>query len=68
MARTLPTSKASNTPNAHLRLRRRGWWVHLKYYLLFAILIAAACGVLISGFLAAIPVVTRGMMFIFGPL
>jgi NAD-dependent dihydropyrimidine dehydrogenase PreA subunit len=45
-----------------------GWWVHLKYYLLFAILVAACCGVLISGFFAAIPVITRGMLFIASPL
>jgi ferredoxin len=39
------------------------WWVHLKYYLLAAVLISSLCGVLLSGFVAAIPVVTRGMMF-----
>jgi len=41
----------------------RGWWVHVKYYLLAAVLISSLCGVLLSGFVAAIPVVTRGMMF-----
>ena len=41
----------------------RGWWVHVKYYLLAAVLVSSLCGVLLSGFLAAIPVVTRGMMF-----
>lgn len=46
----------------------RGWWVHLKYYLLAAVLAAALSGVLLSGFVAAIPVVTRGLQFIFGPL
>lgn len=44
-----------------------GWWVHIKYYLLLATLVAAACGVLFSGFVAAIPVITRGMLFVFGP-
>ena len=49
-------------------LIRRGWWVQLKYYLLTATLVAALCGVLLSGFVAAIPVVTRGLQFTFGPL
>ena len=51
-----------------VRLRRRGWWVHLKYYLLPGTLVAALCGVLLSGFVAAIPVVTRGLQFILGPI
>ncbi len=41
----------------------RGGWVNLKYYLLAAVLVAALGGVLLSGFVAAIPVLTRGMMF-----
>jgi ferredoxin len=45
-----------------------GWWVHLKYYILMATLVAAFCGVLISGFVAAIPVITRGFLFLFEPL
>lgn len=45
-----------------------GWWVHIKYYLLFGILVAACCGVLVSGFFAAIPVITRGLLFIVSPL
>jgi ferredoxin len=50
------------------RVARDGWWVHLKYYLLLGVLVAAACGVLLSGFVAAIPVLTRGMVFILAPL
>ena len=50
------------------RVTRRGWWFHLKYYILVGMLIAALCGVLVAGFIAAIPVLTRGMMFILGPL
>jgi NAD-dependent dihydropyrimidine dehydrogenase PreA subunit len=50
------------------RVSDDGWWVHVKYYLLLGILVAALCGVLVSGFFAAIPVITRGMLFIFGPL
>ena len=45
-----------------------GWWVHLKYYLLFGILVSAFCGVLVSGFFAAIPVITRGLLFTVSPL
>lgn len=41
----------------------RGGWVHLKYYLLAAVLIASLGGVLLSGFVSAIPVLTRGLMF-----
>ncbi|HPM79998.1 MAG TPA: 4Fe-4S binding protein [Candidatus Anammoximicrobium sp.] len=40
-----------------------GWWVHLRYYLLAAVLISSLFGVLLSGFVAAIPVLTRGLMF-----
>ncbi|MEI7731654.1 MAG: 4Fe-4S binding protein [Verrucomicrobiota bacterium] len=50
------------------RVNERGGWIHLKYYLLVAVLVAACFGVLLSGFLAAIPVVTRGLQFILGPL
>ncbi len=50
------------------RVSDDGWWVHTKYYLLAATLICAAFGVLISGFFAAIPVITRGVLFLFDPL
>ena len=42
---------------------RPGGWVHLKYYLLTAVLISAFFGVLLSGYVAAIPVLTRGLLF-----
>jgi ferredoxin len=45
-----------------------GWWVHIKYYLLLGVMVAALCGVLLSGFVAAIPVITRGMLYLFSPL
>ena len=45
-----------------------GWWVHLKYYLLAGVIVSAFCGVLLSGVVAAIPVITRGMLYIFEPL
>ena len=51
-----------------LRLRTEGWWVNLRYFILAVTLISAAFGLLLSGFVAAIPLITRGMVFIFGPL
>jgi NAD-dependent dihydropyrimidine dehydrogenase PreA subunit len=45
-----------------------GWWVHIKYYLLAGTLMAAVFGVLVSGFVAAIPVITRGMLFTADPI
>ncbi|MBE7463917.1 MAG: 4Fe-4S binding protein [Planctomycetes bacterium] len=50
------------------KLKVTGGWVHTKYYLLAAILIAAAGGVLLSGYLAAIPVITRGLLFVGAPI
>lgn len=50
------------------RVADDGWWVHIKYYLLLGILVAAMFGVLISGFFAAIPVITRGLLFTLSPL
>jgi ferredoxin len=50
------------------RVADDGWWVHLKYYVLLGILVAAAGGVLISGVFAAIPVITRGLLFTLAPL
>jgi NAD-dependent dihydropyrimidine dehydrogenase PreA subunit len=52
----------------HERISDNGWWVHTKYYLLLATLVAALCGVLVSGFVAAIPVITRGLLFAVSPL
>jgi ferredoxin len=51
-----------------LRIPADGWWVHIKYFLLLAILVAAGCGVLLSGMFAAIPVITRGLLFTVSPL
>jgi ferredoxin len=50
------------------RVADDGWWVHIKYYLLAGTLLAAVCGVLVSGFFSAIPVITRAMLFIVDPL
>lgn len=46
----------------------RGWWVHLKYYILAACLVGAVFGVLLTGFVAAIPVVTRAFLFLVKPV
>ena len=48
--------------------QNRGWWVHLKYYLLLGCLISSIFGVLFTGFVAAIPVITRAFLFIVKPL
>ena len=48
--------------------QNRGWWVHLKYYLLLGCLVAALGGVLLTGFVAAIPVVTRAFLFLVKPV
>ena len=45
-----------------------GWWVHIKYYLLAFTLIAAVGGLLVSGFVSAVPVITRGFLFLLEPL
>ena len=50
------------------RVSADGWWVHLKYYILLGTMIAACGGVLVSGFVAAIPVITRGLLFTISPL
>lgn len=50
------------------RVSGDGWWVHIKYYLLAGVLLAALFGVLLSGYVAAIPVITRGMLVVGGPL
>ncbi len=51
-----------------LGVKRDGWWVNLRYYVLIAMLAAAVLGVTISGFAAAMPVVTRGFQFTLAPL
>jgi ferredoxin len=50
------------------RVADDGWWVHIKYYILLGTMIAAMFGVLISGFVSAIPVITRGFLFTVKPV
>ncbi len=50
------------------RVARDGPWVNLKYCLLAGVLAASVFGVLLGGFVAAIPVVTRGLIFVLGPI
>jgi ferredoxin len=50
----------------HRRARRR-WWAAARYLLLIAALVAAAAGVSVAGFLAPIPLLTRGLVFLAGP-
>ncbi len=49
-------------------VERRGWWAHLKYGVLALVVVAAVCGVLLTGFVAAIPVFTRGMTYLAAPV
>lgn len=51
-----------------LRIERDGWWVHLKYWVLATVIVAGSFGVLISVFVAAIAVITRGLLFLLGPV
>ncbi len=51
-----------------LRLQREGWWVYTRYYLLVVVLVAAAFGVLLSGFVAPIPVLTRALLLLVAPI
>jgi ferredoxin len=50
------------------RVERLGWWVHIRHYVLAGVMAAAIAGVMLSGFVSAIPVLTRGILLIFGPL
>jgi ferredoxin len=50
------------------RLAGDGWWVHLKYYQLLGSIICAGFGVLVTGYIAAIPVITRGFLMLGEPL
>jgi ferredoxin len=50
-----------------LHVTQRGFWAHAKYAHLGAVLVAAAFGVLLTGYLAAMPVLTRACVFILGP-
>ncbi len=51
----------------HFTVKREGWWINTRFYLLAAVMIASAFGVLLSGFVAAIPVLTRAMLFVAAP-
>ena len=50
------------------RVPENGWWVHIKYFLLLGTLLCAVLGVMVAGYVAAIPVVTRGLLFLLEPL
>ena len=51
-----------------LHVTRRGAWVHTRYYVLAAVVVAAFGGVALAGYVAAIPLVVRGLTFVLGPL
>src|SRR5262245_19408455 len=47
-----------------LKDQNRGCWVNLKYHLLVGCLVASIFGVLFTGFVAALPVITRAFLFL----
>jgi len=51
-----------------LHLNRKAWWVNLRYFILATVLVSAAFGVLLSGFVAAIVVWTRAILLFAGPV
>ncbi|MCY2954422.1 MAG: 4Fe-4S binding protein [Planctomycetota bacterium] len=53
---------------ARPRIKQDGGWIHTKYYILLVVAVASMFGVLLSGFVAAIPLVTRGLAFSVRPL
>lgn len=50
------------------RVGANGWWVHIKYYLLAGTMVCAIFGVLVAGYVSAIPVITRAIMYLGEPL
>ncbi|MBN2583700.1 MAG: 4Fe-4S binding protein [Planctomycetes bacterium] len=50
------------------RACRHGHWVHVKYYLLAAVLVAALCGGMVAGYVAPIALLTRGLLVTLAPL
>ena len=53
---------------ARFQVKKDGWWVNLKYYLLVGTLVASMFGILLTGFVAAIPIITRGLQFTAAPI
>jgi ferredoxin len=54
--------------NRKAKNNKTGFLIQLRFFILAAVLCAAVFGVLLSGFFSAIPIVTRGMMYIFAPV
>ncbi|NOZ21932.1 MAG: 4Fe-4S binding protein [Planctomycetes bacterium] len=44
------------------------WWFGLRYHILLIAIIASVAGVTITGFVAAIPILSRAMTFTVGPI
>lgn len=53
---------------AQFHVKKAGWWQYLRYFVLIFVLIAAVGGVMLAGFVAAIPILTRGLLFTGGRL
>lgn len=65
---SLPVQGTCSLAGKNAGAPRRGWWVDLRYYLLAASLVGSLFGVLLPGLVAAIPVLTRGLLFTAGQL
>jgi polyferredoxin len=50
------------------RIKPVSWLVNLRFIILTGVLVSALFGILVSGFVSAIPVITRGMLYIFSLL
>lgn len=48
--------------------QRPSWWMSVKYVVLGTVLVSALCGVLLTGFVAAIPLLTRAVVFLLNPV
>lgn len=53
---------------SRVQLSCEGWWTRLRYVILAAVLCAALSGMMLAGFVAAIPLLTRGLVFLVAPL
>ncbi len=53
---------------SRLHIRRRGWWRYLKYFILAGVLLASLLGTMLAGFVAAVPLVMRGLVLALVPL
>ncbi len=49
-------------------LRQGQWWTHLRYAILASVAVGAVVGLSLAGLVAAMPLVTRGLVYAVGPV